>query len=172
MMAVDTPKNESVGDDGQLLTPRFDLSPYARSMSTGELRAAVALEDDETRECAVRMFQRFNADDHLFALDDAEALLAHNPRHALANACATECRARIERDYAALVRPNAIPSVVASPERIAAAQLDHREGFLLSLIDGCITVEVLSDVSGMEAFALLRGLAKLSRLNIIAIANA
>ena len=170
-MAIDTPRNHpgeaNSSSSDELVTPRFDLGPYARSMSTGEIRAAVASESDDTRDCATRMFRHFNADDYLYALDAAEELLAKNPRHALANACASECRTRIEREFSALVRPRAIPRVVAGGAQVVGAGLDHREGFLLALIDGCLTIEALTDVSAMSSFDVLRGMAKLMRLGII-----
>jgi hypothetical protein len=167
-MPVDSPSDHSSNDDaGEIKTPRFELTPYARSMSTGELRAAVAQEDAQSRECAVRMFKLFNADDHLFALDAAEELLANNPRHALANACALECRARIEADYA--LAPHAVPRIIATGAQIAEAHLDHREGFLLSLVDGVLPIEQLADVSGVTSFELVRGFGKLRRLGLVAV---
>ena len=167
-MAVDTPVDApGASDSGEIKTPRFELSPYARSMSTGELRAVVALEDDQTRECAVRMFKFFNTDDHLFALDAAEEILAGNPRHALANACALECRAQIEKDYA--LSPHAVPRVIAKSAQIAEARLDHREGFLLSLVDGLLPIEHLADVAGVTSFELMRGFGKLRRLGLVSI---
>ncbi len=168
MMAVDTPTDSpAMTDDDEIKTPRFDLAPYARSVSTGAIKAAVALENEETRECAIRMFKNFNAEDYLLTLDAAEELLADNPRHALANACAHESRSRIERDYA--LSPAAVPCVIATPAELGAAHLDHREGFLLSLVDGVLAVEQLSDVSGMSGFDLLRTFAKLRRLGLVRI---
>lgn len=165
-MSIDTPADKgSNAADESLPTPRFNLTPYARTMSTGEIRAAVATEDDATRERAVRMFRSFNADDHLSALDAAEEILATNPRHALANACATECRALLEKAF--VLKTGAVPRVVAGLDAISRAALDHREGFLLSLVDGVLPVEQLADVSGMSEFELLRGFAKLERLGII-----
>ncbi len=49
-----------------------------------------------------------------------------------------------------------VPQVVVSKERIAGLHLDHRQGFLLSLVDGHSTVETLLDVCAMpEELALL-----------------
>lgn len=49
-----------------------------------------------------------------------------------------------------------VPQLVMSKERIAGLHLDHRQGFLLSLVDGRSTVETLLDVCAMpEELALL-----------------
>ncbi|MGO9000281.1 MAG: hypothetical protein ACLQVI_43700 [Polyangiaceae bacterium] len=53
------------------------------------------------------------------------------------------------------------PRVVVAPEELNAADLDHRDYFLISLMDGVTTVENILDISGMpsgEALALLSGL--------------
>jgi hypothetical protein len=57
--------------------------------------------------------------------------------------------ARGSSDIRAL--PSDIPCLVAGVDRLRAAQLDARSGFLLSLIDGATTVENLLDLSGMSA---------------------
>ena len=54
-----------------------------------------------------------------------------------------------------------VPIVVRMPDGLRSAELDHRSGFLLSLIDGKTTVEELLDLSGMgaeETLALLEDL--------------
>ena len=69
----------------------------------------------------------------------------------------------VRRASISIVQPGAVPVVIASPDAIRAAQLNHREGFLLSLIDGVIDVEALLDCCGMhedEAFAVLDGLVR------------
>jgi hypothetical protein len=54
-----------------------------------------------------------------------------------------------------------VPVVVASVEGLAQAGLDSRAGFLLSLMDGSTSIELLLDLCGMpdnEALLLLNGL--------------
>jgi hypothetical protein len=54
-----------------------------------------------------------------------------------------------------------VPKVVLSRAELNAADLDHREYFLISMLDGATTVENLLDICGMpaeEALALLDGL--------------
>jgi hypothetical protein len=56
-----------------------------------------------------------------------------------------------------------VPHVIVEKEELHAAELEPREYFLLSLLDGATTVEMLLDISGMpaeEALALLDGLVR------------
>ncbi len=48
-----------------------------------------------------------------------------------------------------------VPVVVIGAERLREIPLDHRSGFLLSLLDGSTSVEELLDVSGMTTEATL-----------------
>jgi len=53
------------------------------------------------------------------------------------------------------------PRVVLAPEELNASDLDHRDYFVISLLDGITTVDNVLDICGMpsdEAIALLRGL--------------
>ena len=54
-----------------------------------------------------------------------------------------------------------VPVVTATMSKILLAELDHREGFLLSLVDGRSSIEALLDAAPMpaeEALAILEGL--------------
>lgn len=56
-----------------------------------------------------------------------------------------------------------VPRVILSREELNAADLDHRDYFLVSLMDGGTTVEDLLDICGMpaeEALALVEGLVR------------
>ena len=56
-----------------------------------------------------------------------------------------------------------VPRVILSREELNAADLDHRDYFLVSLLDSRTTIEELFDICGMpseEALALLEGLAR------------
>jgi hypothetical protein len=64
----------------------------------------------------------------------------------------------VTKEFLAMVPRLAIP-----PEEVHASELDHREYFLISLLDGVTTVENLIDICGMpseEALALLDGLVR------------
>ncbi|MBX3191655.1 MAG: hypothetical protein KF819_31975 [Labilithrix sp.] len=65
--------------------------------------------------------------------------------------------------------PNMVPRVLRSKQELAAAPMDHREGFVLALIDGNTTVQGVVDVSGMDDGEVTTILQRLRRLGIIAI---
>ena len=60
-----------------------------------------------------------------------------------------------------------IPRVVRSKGELAQAPLDHREGFVLSLVDGHTPVHALIDVAGIPDGELIAVLQRLRRLGII-----
>jgi hypothetical protein len=46
--------------------------------------------------------------------------------------------------------PDAVPRIVISGTTLRALNLDHRDGFVLSCIDGFSTVEEILDIAGLE----------------------
>lgn len=61
------------------------------------------------------------------------------------------------------------PRMLKERKALAGAPIDHRDAFVLSLIDGRITVATLVDVAGMPEAELRAILARLARLGIIAL---
>ena len=59
------------------------------------------------------------------------------------------------------------PRLLRQRDGLAGAPIDHRDAFVISLIDGRITVANLIDVAGMPEAELRAILARLSRLGII-----
>ena len=62
-----------------------------------------------------------------------------------------------------------VPVVVIGAKQLQCAELDHRYGFLLSLLDGATTVEQLLDLSGMPAEETLALLEDLRLRGIVAV---
>jgi hypothetical protein len=62
-----------------------------------------------------------------------------------------------------------IPTIVLSIDKLREARLDHRFGFLLSLLDGSTTVEEILDLSAMPADETLSLLEQLRKRRIIAL---
>lgn len=60
-----------------------------------------------------------------------------------------------------------VPRVLGATGDLAQAPLDHREGFVLSLVDGHTPVQALIDVAGMPDGELIAVLQRLRRLGII-----
>ena len=66
------------------------------------------------------------------------------------------------------VRRSDIPRIAISLEAYCGAPLGHREGFVLSLLDGCSTVERLIDVAGLAEAETLAALCELCARGVIA----
>src|SRR6266849_3344208 len=47
------------------------------------------------------------------------------------------------------VRRRHVPRVAIAPSQVADYLIDHREGFIVSLLDGVSSVEMLLDIAGM-----------------------
>jgi len=77
-------------------------------------------------------------------------------------------RPLLEQVFAAYVgTTRGVPASAMDPDALVDQDLDHRAGFLLSQIDGSITVEQLIDVSSMPKFETLRILCSLKRVRAI-----
>jgi hypothetical protein len=62
------------------------------------------------------------------------------------------------------------PSVMTSPEVLKRLPLDHRAGFLMSLMDGTLDLDMIIEVSGMDREEVLHVLRDLHELGVIAFA--
>jgi hypothetical protein len=77
-------------------------------------------------------------------------------------------RALFERAFEGYVGPaSGVPVFAMSPGALTGQELDHRAGFLLSRIDGTMTIEHLMDIASMPRFEALRILASLLRVKAI-----
>ncbi len=127
----------------------------ADSVSTVTLPAA----EDTSRPT---MKDRYAMGDFSGALEIAEGLLSADPSDLEAQRYATSCRDVLTQMYLSrLGGLDQIISVVLPPEELRWLNLDHRAGFLLSLVDGVSTIEELLDISGMSRLDALRILATL-----------
>ncbi|MEB2324346.1 MAG: hypothetical protein OZ921_17660 [Sorangiineae bacterium] len=127
-------------------------------------RAASA--DEPTRD----MKDRYAMGDFTGALVVAESLLEVAPGHPEALRYAESCREVLTQMYAArLGELTQIPSVATPNDEIRWLSLDHRAGFLLSLIDGASSVEEILDISGMSRLDALRIMFTLLEQRVIAL---
>jgi hypothetical protein len=99
------------------------------------------------------------------ALEDAflaaNAAFACDPRNEASAVRESERQLLIRIFEAQLGSLKRKPQIAMSPDEIARLGLDHRFGFMLSLIDGCTSYEDLLDIAGMprlEAFRILNAL--------------
>ena len=56
-----------------------------------------------------------------------------------------------------------------APDAIQELSLDHRAGFLISMLDGHATIDEIVDISGMPALEVLRLLFEMSEQGVIAV---
>jgi len=109
--------------------------------------------------------------DYSRALQIAEQLLARSPDDLAARRYAQNCRDVLTQMFAARIGPlDQVISVVVSPEEVQWLSLDHRAGFLLSLVDGQSTVDEILDISGMTRLDALKILHDLAEQQVVKLA--
>ena len=114
---------------------------------------------------------RFDVGDFSGALILAEGILEHDPESVDALLYAEHCRDVLKQMYISrLGGVGKVPQVAVSDEQLRWLNLDHRAGFLLSLVDGHSSFEELLDMSGMPPVDALRLLLELLQQNVIKVA--
>lgn len=146
--------------------------PGELAISTGSLEGAGTRESTARGEPTTsppdhdnsrpQMKDRYAMGDFTGALEIAESLLGQDAADLEAQRYATSCRDVLTQMYLSrLGGLEQIISVILPPEELRWLNLDHRAGFLLSLVDGASTVEELLDISGMPRLDALKILATL-----------
>ena len=103
------------------------------------------------------MKDRYAMGDFSGALVIAEGIIETNPEDLEAPRYAQSCRDVLTQMYSArLGSLDQIVAVAVPSDQIRWLTLDHRAGFLLSLIDGGSTVDQILDISGMTRLDALR----------------
>jgi hypothetical protein len=150
-----------------------------RSLSPSSIEAAVlgAISAPSAPEITERtiedpvaeMRERFSLGDYTGALEMSELILAEEPGNLEAAECGENCRTVLENMYAArLGSLDRAPMVVVPRTQMRWLSMDHRAGFILSLIDGSSSIEMILDVSGMPKLDALRILHELVQQKIVA----
>jgi hypothetical protein len=120
----------------------------------------------------VAMKDRYATGDFSGALIVAEGILETFPYHEEALRCRERCTEVLAQMYLARLGSLAqIVRVALSGDEIRWLSLDHRAGFLLSLIDGESSIETLLDISGMPRLEALRILYGLLDQRVIALSD-
>jgi hypothetical protein len=118
------------------------------------------------------MKDRYATGDFSGALIVAEGILGTNPQHEEALRCQTRCTEVLAQMYLARLGSLAqVVRVALSGDQIRWLSLDHRAGFLLSLVDGESSIETLLDISGMPRLEALRILFGLLDQRVIALSE-
>lgn len=116
--------------------------------------------------------ERYSAGDFTGALVLAEQALEHDPDDADALRYAESCRQALAQLYATrLGSLEQIATLAIPAEQIRWLALDHRAGFLLSLVDGQSSLEEILDISGMPRLDALRILYQLLAQRVISLAG-
>ncbi len=105
------------------------------------------------------------------AMREAEARLELDPDDEDAMRYADECRRTLTTMYTARLGPaGSVLKVAARTEEMRWMSLDHRAGFMLSLIDGKSTLDDILDICGMKRLDALTILVELHDKGILRIA--
>jgi hypothetical protein len=158
-------------------SPPVDAEP--RSLSPSSIEAAVLgaigspapeITERTIEDPIAEMRTRFSLGDYSGALEVAELLLAEDPDDAEVVDCADKCRTVLEGMYAArLGSLEQVPAVIVQRTQLRWLSIDHRAGFVLSLIDGSSSLEMVLDVSGMPRLDAMRILVELIAQRIVAL---
>jgi hypothetical protein len=106
------------------------------------------------------MHERLDVGDFSAALAIAETLLEVDSADEDASHVAAVCRAKLKAILLGRLGSLAqVPVLAVSPGKLRGLTLDHRSGFLLSLIDGFSSLEEIVDIAGMPPLEALRTLA-------------
>jgi hypothetical protein len=157
---------------------RSTPSPPARSAPPSDIEAAVIeaiassngpeITERTIEDPAAEMRERVSLGDYTGGLEMAELILAGDPSNLEAAECGENCRSVLERMFVAKIGPlDRAPVVIVPGTQMRWLSIDHRAGFVLSLIDGVSTVEMILDVSGMARLDALRILHDLMQQRIV-----
>lgn len=169
----------SIADARAPSSPKVDSVGPARSLSPTSIEAAVLgaigaspapeITERTIEDPVAEMRERFSLGDYTGALEMAELILAEEPGNLEAAECGENCRSVLENMYAARLGPlDRVPMVVVPRTQMRWLSMDHRAGFILSLIDGSSSVDMILDVCGMPKLDALRILHELVQQKIVA----
>jgi hypothetical protein len=117
---------------------------------------------------AQEMNDRIALGDYSGALEIAEKLLEIDPDNEPVKVCAESCRGILKQMYITRIGPlDRVPLVMVARDQMRWLSIDHRAGFVLSLVDGVSSLEMILDVSGMPVLDALRILSELAQQRII-----
>lgn len=108
--------------------------------------------------------------DYSGALEIAEEILRSKPDDIGARTVAETCRTVLRQMYATRIGPlDRVPVVMVPRDQLRWLSIDHKAGFVLSLVDGVSSLEMIIDVSGMPELDTLRILSELAQQRIISL---
>jgi hypothetical protein len=169
---ADLDRDDSLGPTSRApLARALDLRDPFLDSSPEEPPPRAAFEVVEPDQSALgAMKDRYAMGDFSGALVIAEAILEANPADLEVPRYAQSCRDVLTQMYSArLGSLEQVVAVAVPSDQIRWLTLDHRAGFLLSLIDGGLTVEQILDISGMPRLDALRIMYQLLEQRVISL---
>jgi len=140
-------------EPGRVFSPPSIERPAARMPEDSEAPVISQYEIDPSRY----VLDRYLAGDYEGALEIAEVVIMETPGNLLVRECRDRCHDALAKRYAETVGPlGRVPVVIAERATARCASIDHRAGFLLSLIDGTSSLEAILDACGMPRLDALR----------------
>ncbi len=144
-------------------------APMQRSFSPSSIERAVlgamdspVVTQRDIQDPTAEMLECYAVADYAGAITLADLVLAEVPGSLVALECRSKSSTALEGIYAArLGSMSHVPIVVMTSAEIDRLEIDHRAGFLLSLIDGASSLEAILDVCGMPRLDALRILREL-----------
>jgi hypothetical protein len=170
------PSSEPTKDSALDFVDGFDPLPDSLAPPMSGLEAPEAPEAPEPPTSLPRagpkeMQECYAVGDFSRALSIAEEILSRAPDDAGARRCAQNCRDVLTQMFAARIGPlDQVITVVVSPDEVQWLALDHRAGFLLSLVDGQSTVDEILDISGMTRLDALKIIFDLTERQVVRLA--
>lgn len=161
------------GDKAPLSSPPSTKDAHALAASVAASASAARSmpappSSEPSPPTAQEMNDRVSLGDYTGALEIAERLLAINPNDQPVQICAESCRSVLRQMYVTRVGPlDRVPVVMVARDQLRWLTIDHRAGFVLSLIDGVSSLEMILDVSGMPELDALRILSELAQQRIV-----
>jgi len=151
---------------------RADSPPSTKDAA--DIAAAAAASASAARSVAPapptaqEMNDRVSLGDYTGALEIAEKLLEVDADDEAVKVVAESCRGILKQMYTARIGPlDRVPLVMVARDQLRWLTIDHRAGFVLSLVDGVSSLEMILDVSGMAELDALRILSELAQQRII-----
>jgi hypothetical protein len=143
-------------------------SPVARQAPASIPRATPEPAPPRRVSPRQEMHERLDVGDFTAALSTAETMLEVDPDDQDAMHVAEVCRAKLKAIYIGrLGSLDKIPVIAVQRVNLRGLSLDHRSGFLLSMIDGMSSIEEIIDIAAMPPLEALRTLYNLVTQQII-----
>jgi hypothetical protein len=189
-----TRQEKSTRDRGTPLAPPSQPDPWGATSSPDSLPNALGFVDalprlttrppdrdhmqprrneDGDRTSVISLSELFALSDFSGALQMAEFRLANNPADAEAQRYAQDCRrVLIKMQISRLGSLQQVAELAIDPDELQWLSLDHRAGFILSLVDGQLTIDDLLDICGMQRLDALQIVAELVEKKVLNLRSA